>query len=75
MLMSSEGYYPTTHIFHCTYKPLLTNKTIQTFSELISNNIHIFRELLPNNTDFFRVYVKQYIFSVLPVMEIATVDW
>ena len=59
MLILSESYYPTIHIFHSTYKPVLTNKTIKTFSEFISNNINTFRELPPNNTDFFRVYVKQ----------------
>ena len=29
------------HIFHSSYKPLLTNKTLKNFSELLSNNISI----------------------------------
>ena len=62
-LIFSDSYYPTIHIFHSSYKPLLTNKIIKTFSEFIPNNINIFGDLLSSNTDFFRVYIKQYTFS------------
>ena len=41
-MIFAESYYPTIHVFHSSYKPLLTNKRIKTFAESLSNNLSIF---------------------------------
>ena len=49
ILIFFQSYYPNIYIFHSSYKPLLTNETIKTFLEFISNNINISKKLLQWN--------------------------